>query len=98
MNLGATIKTLRIQKGFNQETFAKKCSISQTYLSQIENNRKEPNLSTLNSISQSLDIPLAFIFLLGMESKDIKPVKRDAFEKLKPALDSFVNNVVRKIK
>ncbi|MGQ7855146.1 helix-turn-helix domain-containing protein [Pedobacter sp. WC2501] len=30
-----------------QNAFADLCNISQTYLSQIENNIKEPNISTL---------------------------------------------------
>ena len=58
MNLGTIIKNSRKQKGQTQLEFATSCGITQTYLSQIENNNKEPNLATLKEISNKLEIPL----------------------------------------
>ena len=51
MNLGNVIKNTRKKKGQTQTEFASLCGITQTYLSQIENNSKEPNLSILKVIS-----------------------------------------------
>ncbi|HEX8548055.1 MAG TPA: helix-turn-helix transcriptional regulator [Cytophagaceae bacterium] len=91
MNLGTTIKNLRKKQGFTQEYFANKCGITQTYLSQIENNLKEPNLSKLKEISESLQVPLPIIFFLSLDENDVQPEKREAFKMVNPSVKSFVD-------
>jgi XRE family transcriptional regulator, regulator of sulfur utilization len=91
MNLGATIKSLRKQKGLTQEEFASKCGITQTYLSQIESNLKEPNLSTLKSISDQMNVPLPIMFFLSMTDDDVQPNKRKAYVIVGPSVKSLVN-------
>lgn len=91
MDLGTTIKNVRIQNGYKQNEFAKICNISQTYLSQLENNVKEPNISTLRIISQKLDVPVPVIFFLSINDDDIKPEKKEAYNHLAPSLKSMIN-------
>ena len=91
MDLGTTIKKLRKQKDMTQEKFATKCDITQTYLSQIENNQKEPNLSTLKKISETLEVPLPIMFYLSLNEEDVAPEKRKAFTMIDPSVKSLVN-------
>jgi transcriptional regulator with XRE-family HTH domain len=91
MDLGNIIKNTRKQKKLTQIEFASTCGITQTYLSQIESNLKEPNLSTLKRISNSLNIPLPILFFLSMTEEDVQPNKRKAFEIVSPSVNSFVN-------
>ncbi len=91
MNLGTTIKNIRKQKGQTQLEFAASCDISQTYLSKIEGNLKEPNLSTLKVISEHLNVPLPILFFLSMNEDDVPPNKRDAFAIIGPSVKSLVN-------
>ena len=49
------------------ENFAQECNISATYLSQIENNVKDPNLKTLNVIAEKLEIPIQILFFLELQ-------------------------------
>jgi transcriptional regulator with XRE-family HTH domain len=91
MNLGVTIKNIRKQKGQTQSEFASACGISQTYLSQIENNQREPNLSTLKIISNELNVPLPILFFLSLNIDDIQQNKREAFEIISPSVKSLVN-------
>ena len=91
MNLGNTIKSLRKQKGQTQTEFASLCGITQTYLSQIENDSKDPTLSTLKKISDNLGTPLPIIFFLSLSQNDIDPSKREAFEIISPSVKSLVN-------
>lgn len=95
MNIGQVIKDTRKQKGQTQNEFALSCGITQTYLSQIENNSKEPNLSTLKVISQNLDIPLPILFFMSLNEEDIAPEKRDAFAIINPSVKSFINEFFR---
>ena len=91
MNLGVTIKNIRKQKGQTQSEFASACGISQTYLSQLENNQREPNLSTLKIISNELNVPLPILFFLSLNIDDIQQSKREAFEIISPSVKSLVN-------
>lgn len=91
MDLGNSIKNIRKQKGLTQIDFAAKSGITQTYLSQIENNQKEPNLSTLKAISEALEVPLPIIFFLSMDENDVQKKKREAFNLVSPSVKSLVN-------
>jgi transcriptional regulator with XRE-family HTH domain len=91
MDLGQTIKFIRKQKGLKQNQFAALCDITQAYLSQIENNLKEPNLSTLKVISNNLETPLPILFFLSLDNKDVKPEKVEAFKMIAPSVKSLVN-------
>ena len=91
MDLGNIIKNIRKQKGQTQAEFAISCGITQTYLSQIESNLKEPNLSTLKLISENLNIPLPILFFLSMTEEDVQPNKRKAFQIVNPSVKSLVN-------
>lgn len=91
MDLGNQIKNIRKQKGLTQAEFALSVGITQTYLSQIECNLKEPNLSTLKSISEGLNVPLPILFFLSMTEDDVRPNKRSAFKIVSPSVNSLVN-------
>ena len=86
MNLGNTIKELRLKKGLKQNEFAQICSITQSYLSNIESDRKEPTISLLQEISKNLGIPLPIIFFLSMDVNDVSEEKRIHFQTMAPLL------------
>lgn len=96
MDLGKAIKALRERKNVRQQTLASQCQISQTYLSQIENNQKEPNLSILKIIAENLKVPLPIIFFLSLDKADIKPDKLTAFEMLEPSIKSLISEFFTK--
>lgn len=95
MDLGTIIKNTRKQQKQTQNEFAESCGISQTYLSQIENNAKEPNLSTLKEISKNLEIPLPILFFLSLNEEDIPEEKRKAFEIVNPSVKSLISEFFR---
>lgn len=94
MNLGNTIKSIRIQKGFKQNSFAELCDISQTYLSQIENNQKDPNISVLKIICEKLNTSLPILFFLSIDENDIPEKKRDVFNILSPTVKTLLNELM----
>lgn len=91
MDLGLAIKLMRKQKGLKQNQFAALCNITPSYLSQIESNNKEPNLSTLKVISGNLETPLPILFFLALDNDDVKPEKKEAFKMIAPSIKSLVN-------
>jgi transcriptional regulator with XRE-family HTH domain len=94
MKLGSTISSLREKKGVRQGDFAKEIEISQTYLSQIENDRKLPNISQLSKISAALKIPLPFIFILSLDETDVPKSKAAHYKLLEPAMKKFVQELI----
>lgn len=91
MNLGNTIKTIRSEKKINQTSLAEMSGITQTYLSQIENNVKEPNISTLRLIAENLQTPLPILFFLSLDDDDINPEKKLAYNHLLPSIKSMIS-------
>jgi XRE family transcriptional regulator, regulator of sulfur utilization len=91
MDLGTTIRKIRKQKGLTQKDLATFCSISQTYLCQIEGNAKEPNLATLKIIGEKLNMPLPILFFLSLNSEDVQIEKRKAFEIISPSVNLLIN-------
>lgn len=93
MNLGTTISRLRKARGLKQLELAVACNITQAYLSQIENDRKEPNLTTLKVIGGALEIPLPILFFLAIEKGDIPDDKEDLFSMVSPSLKGLIGDV-----
>lgn len=60
--LGAKIKQLREEKGFDQKSFAFECEIGRTQLYMIENGKTNPRLLTLIKIARGLEIPINKLF------------------------------------
>lgn len=90
MQLGATINTVRKQRGFNQGELADMIGMTQSYMSLIEKDKKEPNLTTLKKISEALNLPLPILFFLSLDNDDIPERKQEAFNLIGPSLRSMI--------
>lgn len=91
MDIGNAVKQLRLQKGLNQTEFAEKCGLSQSYLSSIEKNRKEPTLTILKNIANSLSIPTPVLVFFALEEDDIvDDSKKKAFTQLIPSIKNLI--------
>lgn len=93
MQLGSTIAKIRKQKGISQYLFAQQIEVTQTYLSLIENNKRNPNILKLEKICVELDIPLPILFFRSMEENDVPEPKRKIFAELSPFVNSFIDNL-----
>jgi transcriptional regulator with XRE-family HTH domain len=62
MNIGATIRSHRTQKGMSQGDIEKRTGLLRCYLSRVENGHTIPSLDTLSKIATAMEIPLAHFF------------------------------------
>lgn len=77
MAVGKNIKLFRINANLKQKELAAKLDIEVSYLSLIENEKKEPSLSLLKKISKVLNVPMAMFFWENMEkNEDTTPIGR----------------------
>ena len=65
MNIGKAIKICRHQKGMTQAELAKKSDLSVSYLSLLEQNKRDASISVLEKIANSLNIPLSILLFLA---------------------------------
>jgi transcriptional regulator with XRE-family HTH domain len=83
MNLGKAIKLCRVQKNIKQIDLAKLANISVAYLSLLEQGKRDPSFSTIESIAIALDIPLSIIIFLAADSdNELKDLSPELVEKL----------------
>lgn len=92
MQLGTVIASNRKLKGLSQGELAIKVGVSQTYMSQIERNKKEPAISLLNKIATAIGIPVPVLFFLSLEEKDVPPRKLNSFKEEFPRLSATIKS------
>lgn len=93
MKLGIALKEARKKIGLNQMEAAKSIGISQTYLSQIENDKKKPATEMLEKICKSYSTDLAMVVWKSLNETNVKKNKIKLFRDLKPVIDKLINEV-----
>lgn len=98
MHLGLAIKQVRNQMGLSQEDLSSRTSISQTSISQIENGIKSPSKKTLNKICEVLEIPVAVLYIIGIQDSDVPPSRKKMFDALYPKIKNLAIQIIGKRK
>ena len=62
MELGSTIRRLRKEKLLTLKDVAHMTNLTESLLSQIENNKAQPSIASLMAISKALNTPIAYFF------------------------------------
>ncbi len=58
-NLARNVKKLRLAIGFSQEKLAEECGFHRTYIGSIERSERNVTLSTLEVLSETLNVSIA---------------------------------------
>ena len=61
---GQTLKKIREERGLSQEEFSDLIGCHRTYVSPLENGKKNPSLNTINHVLSRLNIPISEFFKL----------------------------------
>ncbi len=95
MNIGKSIKTIRVDRGIKQGEMAAMSGITQSYLSQIELDKRKPTLQTLETIAYAFRLPLPFLMWHSLDILvDVPKEKQDIFKLLDPSVCAFINECV----
>ena len=89
MNLGNAIRKLRNEKGIKQKFIASRAGISNEYLSNIENGTKMPTIAVINKICDALEVSVAYLLLIAVESNIEDDVPKEKLADLKDILKSI---------
>lgn len=93
MKIGATIKKLRKEKKITQIDFAERCGISQTYLSQLENDERNPTVDVLERISNVLEIPYPVLSFLSITIDSVPEEKKEVYKRMEKVMFGLVEDV-----
>lgn len=77
MNVGNAIQTCRVKRGLSQAVVARRANCSVSYLSMLENSKRDPTLSTINNIALALGVPVEILFFLGAEKGELAGINKD---------------------
>lgn len=91
MNLGRTLKEVRVRKGRRQNEVADTIGISAPYLSQVEAGKQEPSWDLIKSLCKLYGLPPAILMWMAMEAKDVKKNKQAAFETLRGPMSNLIS-------
>jgi transcriptional regulator with XRE-family HTH domain len=59
---GERVRALRKQKGFSQEEFSFECNLDRTYVSQVEQGRRNISLQNIKAMADALGVGIAALF------------------------------------
>lgn len=62
MDIGESLRQLRMQRGLTQEEMADRCELSKGFISQVERNLASPSIATLEDMLESLGSSLPEFF------------------------------------
>ena len=71
MNVGKAIRLCRTQRGVSQSAIADRAKCSVSYLSMLENNKRDPTLSTVTRIAEALHVPVGLLFVLASDQSEL---------------------------
>ncbi len=77
MNVGQAIKMCRSRRGISQTELAQRADCSVSYLSLLENNQRDPTLSTVEKIAIALNVPVGILFFLAADRNDISGMDKE---------------------
>jgi transcriptional regulator with XRE-family HTH domain len=62
VRVGATIRRLRLSKGWTQQVLADHAAIERSHLARLEEGKREAGIIILERIAQALDVPCGRLF------------------------------------
>lgn len=90
MQIGSVIRKCRKLKGMTQLQLSNSSNISESYLSLIEQDKRQPTLSNLESIANTLQIPISILVFLADEQDSISEITDKQVETLTKTIYSLV--------
>lgn len=77
MNIGSAIQMCRTRRQLSQAELASLAGCSISYLSMLENSKRDPTLSTLKKIAAALRVPLEILFFLGADKGELSGIDKE---------------------
>lgn len=91
MKIGSALKDIRENVAYRRQgEVAAAVGLSQTYLSQLEADRRSPTTDVIEKLCIEYQVPMAFVMWKAMEMKDVHKSKQRALGLIKPIVDDLI--------
>lgn len=90
MKIGGVIRKCRKLKGMTQLQLSNLSDISESYLSLIEQDKRQTTLSNLESIAIALQVPVSILVFLADKQESISEITDKQIEALTKTIYSLV--------
>ena len=92
LQIGDVIASIRRKKRLDQKQMADELGISSSYLSQVENNTRNPSGKLLRQIADKLNIPVSVLLFEALEDSSFANEEdRQLFIKSKHLMDKMLD-------
>ncbi|MFC4275329.1 helix-turn-helix domain-containing protein [Achromobacter aloeverae] len=81
MNIGRTLKLCRSAKDLSLEVVAARAGISTSYLSRLENDKREPTLALVGKVAEALEVPVPVVIFLASDDKELKYMDKETAQR-----------------
>lgn len=82
MNIGRAIKLCRNQKDLSKTKLAELSGLSVSYITLLEQGKRDPNLSAIEKICQALQVPITVLMFLAADTEEKTGISTELSEKL----------------
>lgn len=82
MNIGRAIKLCRNQKELSKTKLAELSGLSISYITLLEQGKRDPNLSAIIKICQALQVPATILIFLAADTEEKTGISTELSEKL----------------
>lgn len=72
MKIGKALKLCRSARDLSLEIVAERAGISTSYLSRLENDKREPTLAMIGKVADALEVPVPVVVFLAAEPSELK--------------------------
>jgi transcriptional regulator with XRE-family HTH domain len=86
MDLGSAIRQCRSRKKLTLAALSQRTGLSESYLSLLERGARDPTLSSIESISRGLEVPVSLLVFLGSDVAETSSLPPEVREKLSAAI------------
>lgn len=80
--IGEALRLLRIFNGYKSAEMAKKLEISQSYVSEIENNKKQPTMEILDRYAKLFDMKKSTLLLFAESLENDSEMRNNKKQKV----------------
>lgn len=79
------MKLCRSAKKLSLDELSGRAQLSQSYLSMIETNKRDPSLSTVEKLAGALDVPTPILLFLAAEEDELEGLDAETTRRLSAA-------------
>jgi XRE family transcriptional regulator, regulator of sulfur utilization len=97
VEIGKAISSIRRERELSQTELAQRANLSNSYLSEIEANKRTPDLNVLKRIADALNVPIELLMIKAVNEQNISdPDQKRLAREIAPLLENLVNILYQK--